>query len=376
MSSIRPFVTQARVLRLDDSVATAADAVRASSVGSVPVVRNGFLVGLVSARVLAQAIDPDLRNPAGSERVTVAELPLEGVISLPESMAASDALALLRANRMERAPVLNHEGAFIGMISAAGLACSLLGRERPPVVGGMATPFGVHLVGGGVRGGVSDWALVSTGVAMAVLALLSRGCVEGLFSLLSGSSAVVEIQRRVDLTAVASVLEIVLFAVAFRMTGLTGYHAAEHQVVHSLEAGDELTRAAVREKPRVHPRCGTNLMVAVSMMDFFWRSQLFHDAQPLLGMLVTVITWRKVGGWVQQNVTTRRASDVQLDSGIRAAEQLLSRYQSRRGPSPSLFRRIWNTGLLQVVVGWLLVIGLLGLAGQFVPLPEFLQVEL
>ncbi|MQK95694.1 hypothetical protein, partial [Escherichia coli] len=40
--------------------------------------------------------------------------------------------------------------------------------------GGMATPFGVYLTTGNHRGGVGDFALITTGVVMAVCLILAR----------------------------------------------------------------------------------------------------------------------------------------------------------------------------------------------------------
>jgi uncharacterized protein YqhQ len=53
---------------------------------------------------------------------------------------------------------------------------------------------------------------------------------------------------------------LLLFALLFRLSWVTGYHAAEHQVVHTIEQGDDLRPEVVVAKPRVHPRCGSNLM--------------------------------------------------------------------------------------------------------------------
>jgi hypothetical protein len=171
-----------------------------------------------------------------------------------------------------------------------------------------------------------------------------------------------------------------LFALFFRLSWITGYHAAEHQVVHTLEAGDDLRPEVVRQKPRIHPRCGTNLCAAVLIMQFFWdhRGSSWDQAgllsQAVIPMLITLFLWRRVGGWLQQHITTRPATLEQLESGIRAAKELLDRYQQPvTRPKHSFFLRIWRMGLLQVLGGWMAALAVLWLLGLVLPLPEALR---
>jgi hypothetical protein len=168
-------------------------------------------------------------------------------------------------------------------------------------------------------------------------------------------------------------LPLILFALLFRLTWVTGYHAAEHQVVHAIEAGDDLLPEVVRRKPRVHPRCGTNLVVAVFLMSAFWnwRSGPLGDMAVVVAMLCTFFLWRRIGAVVQQYITTRPANRRQIESGILAGEQLMERYQDWPYGPQTGWQRIWNMGLLQVFGGFMLVLGLLFLL-QFahVPLPE------
>jgi uncharacterized protein YqhQ len=42
------------------------------------------------------------------------------------------------------------------------------------------------------------------------------------------------------------------------------YHGAEHKVVHTWEAGEELLAENARRKSTLHPRCGTSFLLVVS----------------------------------------------------------------------------------------------------------------
>jgi uncharacterized protein YqhQ len=44
------------------------------------------------------------------------------------------------------------------------------------------------------------------------------------------------------------------------------YHGAEHMAINALEAGDSIDVAHVRERSRLHPRCGTGFLVVVALV--------------------------------------------------------------------------------------------------------------
>jgi hypothetical protein len=137
---------------------------------------------------------------------------------------------------------------------------------------------------------------------------------------------------------------------------MAGYHAAEHQVVHAIERGEPLTVAVVRQMPRVHPRCGTNLVAGV-----FLATLIGVVLQPVLGSMgylvgggVALGVWRDVGAWFQQYLTTKPAKDREIESGINAARDVLEKYSDHPGIiAPPAFR-IWNMGIIPLIIGFLI----------------------
>lgn len=378
--TIGQLVVRTKTLHPGDTVGKAAEAVQTSGLGAVPVLENGLLLGMVTAAGITEYLAASPGNH-GQDR-SVADLPMEQAVTLPAGLTPQEALGFLRAHGLERVPVLDGGGSLLGMISLAELVAAVCGRVRPPLIGGMATPFGVYLTGGGVRGGVGDLALMSTGIYLASLNIVAVL----LASFLLGPRGWVYHLPGIGQQLAGTKLPLfeftwpLLFALFFRLSWITGYHAAEHQVVHTLEAGDDLRPEVVRLKPRVHPRCGTNLCAAVMIMQMFWENrggswdQLGLLSQAAIPMLVTMFLWRRVGGWLQQNITTRPATLPQLESGIRAAQELLDRYQHpETRPKHSFFLRVWRMGLLQVLGGWMVVLATLWLLGLVLPLPEMLR---
>jgi CBS domain-containing protein len=379
MHSLGQLAVRVKPLHPVDSLGKAAEALRSSALPAAPVVEGGRIIGIVTARSLADYLAQE--SPEELKDATVACLPLEGGIALPETLPPTEALRFFHANGLECAPVVDAGGNLLGLVSSAALASAVCGRIRPPIIGGMATPFGVYLTGGGVRGGVGDWALTTTGMFMAATMLLAACLTDWALApdgLARWAPALEAWLAPLQASAVA--LTLVPFALLFRLSWVTGYHAAEHQVVHTIEAGDELEPEVVRAKPRVHPRCGTNLVAAVSIMGAFWSLyradlppplgavlQQFDALMPVVAMLVTFILWRRVGGWLQQHVTTRPATLRQLESGIAAGRELKARYQQAPPTALTPSRRLWNMGLLQVFAGWAFVFGIATLWAWLLP---------
>jgi uncharacterized protein YqhQ len=125
------------------------------------------------------------------------------------------------------------------------------------------------------------------------------------------------------------------------------YHGAEHKVVHTWEAGEELTVANARVKSRQHPRCGTSFLMVVMLVSIIAFSVVKFDSLflnflvrlsliPLIaGVSYEVIRtsarsraqWffsfiTRPGMWLQ-NLTTREPGDDQLEVAIFALKESL-----------------------------------------------------
>ena len=110
--------------------------------------------------------------------------------------------------------------------------------------------------------------------------------------------------------------------------------------------------------PRVHPRCGTNLMALLILLlvSVQFLSSMDEAAQvPALFALVVIVllTWRRLGAGLQRWVTTRRPSDRHLAAAVRVAQELLTRARGRPAAGLGPLRRVWHTGFVQVMLGFL-----------------------
>ncbi len=125
------------------------------------------------------------------------------------------------------------------------------------------------------------------------------------------------------------------------------YHGAEHKVVHTWEAGEELTVENARRKTTLHPRCGTSFLMfvmVVSILVFsvfkfnaFWaiflsRLVLIPVVSGLSYELIRFSAPRCQKGFFRsivlpglalQRITTKEPSDDQLEIAIHALKEAL-----------------------------------------------------
>ena len=377
-----PFVAELRVhdlasalkpsppLSPDESLAKAARLLRARQLPGLLVARDHQLVGIIYEADLLTLVAGAADAPAlmRATRVEQVMRPVGLVLSLHEPLATA-AQAMQEAG-FPLAPVAGSDGGYLGVLLRRDVLAAISGESVLPQIAGLATPFGVHLTTGSLRAGASDLALASTGAALMVMNLLAVNGVEWLrvhlhriwpalaaFTPRGSTGELIE-------GIVTGLVLLVAFLVLLRLSPVTGTHAAEHMVVHALEEGEDLTLEKVRTQPRVHPRCGTNLVallvlvgIGQSLLEAISRVDQAAGALALFGLVVVVvITWRRLGHGLQRWITTQRPSDRQLAKAIRVGEELLEKAARPRYAKP--LRRLWNSGFLQVLAGFLVVLEL------------------
>jgi hypothetical protein len=343
--SLRP----ARVLDIDASCGSAAAAVRNAAGGLVPITRNDAYVGVITESGLRAALDTN----AGLDD-SIEPFVEEAIVIRPYASGA-DALRKFESHPDPRAVIVDDGGIVWGLLFPSDLFPKPPTRFHPSMIGGMAAPYGVHLTAGIVSAGPGKWALVATGAFLFGLLLVSRilgfGANQALLHYAVNPSTA---------ETAANVLTGLLFALFLRLSPLAGYHAAEHQVVHAIERGESLTLKTVERMSRVHPRCGTNIATGLLLAAVIASADLNLPREVAMLQLVVAIAvglafWRRAGALVQYWVTTRPASRKQLDAGIRSGEALLSGYAAARNLRSNPWMSIWNAGMLQVGLGFMLV---------------------
>jgi hypothetical protein len=303
-------------------------------------------------------------------RASVAEIMRPIAVVASEYQSLSDLTEALRAAAVPVVPVASSDARYVGLLLPRELLAAVAGEPIVPSVAGLATPFGVYLTTGSLRAGASDFALAATGAALMMINLLAVAIVYGLF-LLAGRVFPVT-QEAAEPTGLVAVLaavvvyglQIALFLILLRLSPLTGTHGAEHMVVRAVEEGEDLRLEKVRQMPRVHPRCGTNIMALLILIvitqEFFHQlSDTVNEATGALTLfllvMIVLLTWRRLGAALQRWVTTKRPTDRQLSRAMVVADNLLDQIRAQPSARVAVPRRIWNAGFIQVISGFLAV---------------------
>jgi len=371
---VHRYMTSVPMLSPDDPLAKAVALARATRTSTLPVLENGRLVGVIAESDIARLMQGG--NPHEQQYLSVAAaMTTEPLVVSPDT-PTSQALQAMQAHGFSSLPVVTHDGKYLGMILRSDVLALTCDTVRPPLVGGMATPLGVYLTGGGVRAGAGNLGLFLTGV---LLMALNLGALVLVYSgsrwlqdktgialyamLVSPTATLLDWQDWVGM--ILRAMPIVLFLLFVRLSPIAGIHAAEHMTVHAIERGEPLEPEYVRRMPRVHPRCGTNL--AAGAIIFLTLANLntgiYRDVTLLVAFIATLLAWRPVGNFLQAVFTTRPPNERQLRNGIEAGKQLLRRYQMQGYRPVSLRERIWNMGILQIAAGMMSVWWLLDILG-------------
>lgn len=337
-------------------------AFRQAEIDTLPVIDvEGRIIGIVTEYDLAK-IMPEWSFEDNSYRhnVLVSEIMTRNVWTETMETSVEDLLMKLHEMHTRVIPVLNSDGLYSGRcIKRSELISYLTGRVKPQSIGGLATPLGVYMTDGRHQAGPKNLGLVLTGVAFAFMVFVIELVLGFVYNYVSIP------------TFLAVFVELALFVGLLRLTPLVRYHAAEHQTINAIEKGLPLIPETVRMQPRPHRRCGTNIMVLlIGIQVVLMLASAFSQMKMVylqfislvFGFMFVFSNWRKVGMWVQQYITTARAGDKYIMSGIKAGEEILKLHKEDPNPrAPGLMEKVWNMGLFQILVSFFVTMWLLGM---------------
>lgn len=375
----------------EDTLQRAVSQLHHQHLPAIPVVDDGILVGWVTTQRIASVMADGVTDLAAMPVGSLLD-PVPATVDPSSSLQEVD--AVMRDTGATMLPVVASDGWYDGCVLHSDLLAAMNGHVAAPRIGGMATPLGVYLTTGVVSGGAGWLGLLLTGATMAcslwlvqVVYVLSGVYLYQHFpsSFLLGMLQVLGVTSGHQLSqsplrdCTGFLLVTGLVTVGFLLLlrygpFLAGFHAAEHQTVNAIEAGEALTPDAVARMSRVHPRCGTNLcgLMSLTYLGITLLAMLLATPSGQHNVLLVttyvfwfailvMLNWRRVGGWVQLHLTTRRATPREIASGIKAGQEILQRHQAIGGLTPRPWQRVWHMGLAQVMMGAILMNSLLQL---------------
>lgn len=130
-----------------------------------------------------------------------------------------------------------------------------------------------------------------------------------------------------------------LFFLAMRFSPIGRYHGAEHKVVAAYEEYGEVSLENARGSGRIHPRCGTNILIylalaaALDPLVNWWGYSvlqfiLISEAWFVFGQSRPSVA---VGNFLQRHLTTTEPSRCELEVAVRSMNRLLDAEEGRAG---------------------------------------------
>jgi CBS domain-containing protein len=117
--SVREVMTPAvRTVSPSQSLAEAAEVMKGEDVGSVPVVEEGRLAGIVTDRDIVTRAVAERRDP---QTVKVVEVASRELVTVEPEQDLDEALALMARHQVRRLPVVE-AGRLVGMLAQADVA--------------------------------------------------------------------------------------------------------------------------------------------------------------------------------------------------------------------------------------------------------------
>jgi CBS domain-containing protein len=117
--SVRDVMTPGvRTVSASQSLAEAAEVMKGEDVGSVPVVEEGRLAGIVTDRDIVTRAVAERRDP---QTVKVEEVASHELVTVEPEQDLDEALALMARHQVRRLPVVE-EGRLVGMLAQADVA--------------------------------------------------------------------------------------------------------------------------------------------------------------------------------------------------------------------------------------------------------------
>lgn len=101
------------------SLAETAQLMKSDDVGSIPIVEEGRLVGIVTdrdiaIRAVAEGVDPSA--------VTIADVASRALVTVEPDQDLDEALALMARHQVRRLPIVEEDGRLVGILAQADVA--------------------------------------------------------------------------------------------------------------------------------------------------------------------------------------------------------------------------------------------------------------
>jgi predicted transcriptional regulator len=342
------------------SVTRLSDLFQEAESDTLPVVNlQGKVTGIVSEHDLAR-ITPEMSSMQDgylcSKKVT--DIMTKQVWTENKKIDIKNLLDKIPDMHARVVPIVDDNNYYTGSsISRSSIISYLTKQIKPDSLGGLATPLGVYITDGRHQAGVGNFGLFLTGVSIGAMIFAVERGYQAFFSYFKINYLASGIYP------IAFIAEILTFMFILRFTPLAKIHAAEHQTINAIEKGVPLKLESVKLQAKEHVRCGTNLMVLIIGIQvvILFNSAYLSGVAPIFqfiflfwAFIYVFSEWKKWGMLLQKYFTTVNPPDKYILNAIKAGEEVLDKYKKDfSAKPPPVYRKIWNSAIIQIVSGFI-----------------------
>jgi CBS domain-containing protein len=125
-----------RTVKTDQPLTEAARVMKEEDVGSVPIVDNGHLVGIVTDRDIVTRVVAEHRDP---DTVRAGEVASHDLVTVEPDQKLDEAADMMAQHQVRRLPVVEGDR-LVGMLSQADVASETSGKKSGDMLGQISEP--------------------------------------------------------------------------------------------------------------------------------------------------------------------------------------------------------------------------------------------
>ena len=323
---------------------------------TLPVIdKDGLIVGIVSEFDLAKvAKDLSFDQNSYQSQLTVENIMTKDVWVETEGTDISHLFDKLDKMHIRFLPIVDEAGFYTGKcVTRTKLINFLAKKIKPRTISGVATPIGIYLSDGLHQVGAKNLGLILNGAIFASFFFLAEFLTVGIQN-----------------NFFASILKLLMFLIFFKITPLSQIHSSEHKVINAIEKGLPLDVKTVQMQSRIHPRCGTNLIILfLGISIIFYITNILVPKIWLLRFMISFLLliglfsyWKQIGYKVQKIFTTREPTDKQVEQAIKVGMELLNVSKNEsQDKNINLLTLIYTSGTLQIIISFLVFMNIFSL---------------
>lgn len=339
----------------NQSLSKIIELLQAKSIETIPILDNEKICGMIDSKELLKTLRY-LNNNSNiyASKITAENIMTNNISTIPDTSTIED---ILEKNAFYHAytPIVDENNNYTGeCISRKKLICYIFKTLNLGKIIGIATPIGIYLTDGLHQTGSKDFGLVIFGAFLAFLNFL----IDFTNFFINFNEPIFNI-----------IFKIILFLILFKILPISSILASKHKVINAMNKGLPLTYDIVEAQSPIYTNGIINLFVlGIGILFIFYINYeflpdiwIFKFFLTFIFLLILFSHFKHINSFLQKIFLTKNTSKKQILQAIHSAENLQKLKQETPPRKISALQYIYTSGVLQIIVGFLIFINIINL---------------